>query len=100
MIISFPSDPSNFITLSPVFYSPDDDAPKLSTGALKKTGLFKQITEHRHGRLTLTTMKGIQIEEPTIQKDLIDYVKIYLSWWAPLETSPSCVSHLPPTKMP
>ena len=78
MIISFPSDPSNFITLSPVFYSPDDDAPTLSTGALKKTGLFKQITEHRHDRLTLTTMKGLQIEEPTIQKDLIDYVKIHI----------------------
>ena len=39
-IVSIPDFPNIFIILSPVYYSPKDDVPTLSTGTLKKHGLF------------------------------------------------------------
>ena len=73
-VISFPTHPSTFIILSPVFYAPNDDAPTLSTGALKKTGLFKDIIQHMNDKLVLVTHNQKSISIPTIAKSDIDYI--------------------------
>ena len=65
-----------FIFLFPVYYSPDDDSPTFSTGALKKTGLFKTVTEYRHDQLKLITNEGRHISLLVQTHDLIDYVEI------------------------
>ena len=73
-VISFPSYPNTYIILSPCFYSPHDDAPTLSTGALKAAGLFERILEDRHNKLILIAKNGKKIEVPVVAKDLVDFV--------------------------
>ena len=75
-VISLPGDPTSYNTLCPVFYSPDDDAPTLSTGALMATKLWSSVVEHRHNKLVLTSTSGKTFTEPMITKSKIDYVKI------------------------
>ena len=83
-IISIPGYPNTFIILSPVYYSPQDDAPTLSTGALKKTKLFKDIIEHRHSKLVLVDNNDKTISIPTVTKNLIDYVNLRVHKAGPL----------------
>jgi len=83
-IISIPGYPNTFIILSPVYYSPQDDAPTLSTGALKKTKLFKDIIEHRHSKLVLVDNNDKKISIPTVTKNLIDYVNLRVHKAGPL----------------
>ena len=55
--------------ISCLLFSIRSDAPPLSTGTLKKTGLSKDITEHRRSKLVLVDQIGEQIFiDPWVQK--------------------------------
>ena len=77
-VISFPAYPNTYIILSPVFYSPQDDHPTLSTGALLASGLFERILEDRHKKLILLSKNGKSMEVPVVEKDLVDYVYLHV----------------------
>ena len=48
---------------------PQEDTPTLSTGTLKKPGLFKDIIKHRHSKLVLVDRNDKHIFVPIVTKD-------------------------------
>ena len=79
-IFSFPSHPKNLFVVKPVFLSTKDDAPTLSTGALRSSGIFASVIHHTGEDLKLTpaTSSIPTITTPVKTRNILDYVQVII----------------------
>jgi hypothetical protein len=74
--VAFASHPKSIFILSPVFYSPNDDANTISTRRLKKDKIFKTVIERIYENLIITTFDDRTHTVPFEQQGELDYIRI------------------------